>query len=505
MQVVYILDQVRALESELQARLTAAGLEDVHPDIVVVTRLIPEAHGTTCNERIEPIGGTDHARILRVPFRDREGRVLRKWISRFEVWPYLERFTIDVTKEILAELGGKPQFVIGNYSDGNLVATLMCHRLGVTQCNIAHALEKTKYKDADIYWKQYEEKYHFGVQFTADLISMNQADFIVTSTYQEIAGHLESVGQYESYKSFTMPGLYRVVEGIDVYDPKFNIVSPGADLEIYFPYTEKERRLTGLHPDLEEMLFSADFEDAIGQLKDRSKPILFSMARLDAVKNLTGLAEWYGANDRLRNLVNLVIVGGVIDPEMTMDREEQDECRKMHGIIDKYQMKDTFRWIIAQKNRVRNGELYRYICDTHGAFVQPALYEAFGLTVVEAMTCGLPTFATLNGGPAEIIVNKKSGFHIDPYHGPSAADLMADFFERAVKEPIYWDQVSKSSIDRIFSRYTWKIYASRMVSLCHVYSFWNHVTGLERSVNAKKRYLEAIYILKMRTMMDKVS
>lgn len=49
--------------------------------------------------------------------------------------------------------------------------------------------------------------------------------------------------------------------------------------------------------------------------------------------------------------------------------------------------------------------------------LQPALYEAFGLTVVEAMTCGLPTFATCNGGPSEIIKNGKSGFHIDPYHG----------------------------------------------------------------------------------------
>lgn len=43
--------------------------------------------------------------------------------------------------------------------------------------------------------------------------------------------------------------------------------------------------------------------------------------------------------------------------------------------------------------------------DRRGAFVQPALYEAFGLTVIEAMTCGLPTFATSRGGPAEIIVH----------------------------------------------------------------------------------------------------
>lgn len=57
------------------------------------------------------------------------------------------------------------------------------------------------------------------------------------------------------------------------------------------------------------------------------------------------------------------------------------------------------------------------VADTRGAFVQPALYEAFGLTVIEAMTCGLPTFATCNGGPSEIIKHGKSGFHINPYHG----------------------------------------------------------------------------------------
>ena len=40
--------------------------------------------------------------------------------------------------------------------------------------------------------------------------------------------------------------------------------------------------------------------------------------------------------------------GGVIDPEATMDREEADECRKMHGIVTKYDMHDCFRWIVAQ-------------------------------------------------------------------------------------------------------------------------------------------------------------
>ena len=46
----------------------------------------------------------------------------------------------------------QPEFIIGNYSDGNLVASLLSNYMGVTQCNIAHALEKTKYWDADIHW-----------------------------------------------------------------------------------------------------------------------------------------------------------------------------------------------------------------------------------------------------------------------------------------------------------------------------------------------------------------
>ena len=502
-QVVYILDQVRALERELQERLDMAGLGDVHkPDIIVITRLIPESLGTSCNQRLESIGGTRNARILRVPFRDDDGRIIQKFISRFEVWPYLERFTIDATREVMVELGGKPDFVIGNYSDGNMAATLMCHKLKCTQCTIAHALEKTKYDDADIYWERYEDHYHFSVQFTADLLAMNRADFIVTSTLQEIAGGPDSAGQYEQYQHFTMPNLYRVVEGISVFDPKFNIVSPGADPAIYYSFDDPSRRLTSMHSNINELFFGEPNDICIGKLANPKKPIIFSMARLDKVKNLTGLAEWFGRSKRLRSLCNLIIVGGVVDPDKTNDKEEQSECIKMHDLISKYELQHDFRWIVAQKNRVQNGEIYRVVCDFRGAFVQPAMYEAFGLTVVEAMTCGLPTFATSNGGPAEIIQDKRSGFHIEPHHGDAAADTIADFFEKCRHDGGYWHKVSQASRERIASRYTWDIYASRLVSLCHVYSFWGAVTSLER--REAKRYLESIYILLFRRLVEEM-
>lgn len=84
--------------------------------------------------------------------------------------------------------------------------------------------------------------------------------------------------------------------------------------------------------------------------------------------------------------------------------------------------------------------------------LQPALYEAFGLTVVEAMTCGLPTFATCHGGPAEIIEHGVSGFHIDPYHPDQAAALMVEFFEQSKKDPSNWIKISEGGLKRIYER-----------------------------------------------------
>nr|XP_043619161.1 sucrose synthase-like [Erigeron canadensis] len=499
-QIVYILDQVPALEREMLKRIKEQGL-DIVPRILIVTRLLPDAVGTTCGQRREKVYGAENSHILRVPFRNGK-EILRKWISRFEVWPYLETFTEDVAKEVSAELQAKPDLIIGNYSDGNLVATLLAHKLGVTQCTIAHALEKTKYPDSDIYWKNFEEKYHFSSQFTADLIAMNHTDFIITSTFQEIAGSKDKVGQYESHTVFTMPGLYRVVHGINVFDPKFNIVSPGADMEIYYSYTEKEKRLTALHPEIEELLFSTvENEEHLCVLKDKNKPILFTMARLDNVKNLTGLVEWYAKNPRLRELVNLVVVGGDRRKE-SKDIEEQAQMKKMYSLIKEYNLNGQFRWISSQMDRVRNGELYRVVADTKGVFIQPAFYEAFGLTVVEAMTSGLPTFATLHGGPAEIIVHEKSGFHIDPYHGDQVTDLLVDFFDKCKKDPSYWDTISKGGLQRIQEKYTWQIYSERLLTLANVYGFWKHISRVDRLEIS--RYLEMFYALKYKQLAESV-
>ncbi|KNA14328.1 hypothetical protein SOVF_108390 isoform B [Spinacia oleracea] len=375
-QVVYILDQVRALEEELLIRFKNQGL-NVKPQILVVTRLIPDAQGTKCNQELEAIEGTKYSNILRVPFRTENG-VLRQWVSRFDIYPYLEKYTQDATTKILELMEGKPDLIIGNYTDGNLVASLMANKLQVTLDNDEH----------------------------------------------------------------------------------------------------------------------------IGFLEDKKKPIIFSMARLDTVKNITGLVEWYGKNERLRSLVNLVVVAGFFDPSKSKDREETAEIRRMPTLIEKYRLKGHFRWIAAQTDKYRNGELYRFIADTRGAFVQPALYEAFGLTVIEAMNCGLPTFATNQGGPAEIIVDGVSGFHIDPHNGDEASNKIADFFQKCKNDDEYWNTVSAASLQRIYECYTWKIYANKLLNMGNMYTFWKMLNCKEKL--AKQRYVQMFYNLEYRNLVKTV-
>uniref|UniRef100_A0A804P3U6 sucrose synthase n=1 Tax=Zea mays TaxID=4577 RepID=A0A804P3U6_MAIZE len=268
------------------------------------------------------------SRSASYPVCRNENGILKKWISRFDVWPYLETFAelllmkknlrkvpydfMDAAGEIATELQGTPDFIIGNYSDGNLVASLLSYKMGITHCNIAHALEKTKYPDSDIFWKNFDEKYHFSCQFTTDIIAMNNADFIITSTYQEIAGSKNIVGQPSDSP------LHGSIKNL-IYDPEQN-------------------------------------DEHIGHLDDRSKPILFSMARLDRVKDITRLVEAFAKCAKLRELVNLVVVAGYNDVKKSKDREEIAEIEKMHELIKTHNLFRQFRWISAQTNRARNGE-----------------------------------------------------------------------------------------------------------------------------------------------------
>ena len=51
--------------------------------------------------------------------------------------------------------------------------------------------------------------------------------------------------------------------------------------------------------------------------------------------------------------------GGIVDPSQSNDHEEKAQCEKMHEIIKEHKLNGEMRWLVAQKDPIVNGEIYR--------------------------------------------------------------------------------------------------------------------------------------------------
>jgi sucrose synthase len=409
---------------------------------------------------------------------------------------------MDAERELLERFGDNPNLIIGNYSDGNLVASLLARRLNTIQCNIAHSLEKPKYLFSALHWQELEAQYHFSAQFTADLISMNAADFIITSTYQEIMGTPESTGQYESYKCFTMPSLYHVIDGIDLFSPRFNRVPPGVDAHIFFPYTCSEHQTDPDRPRVHHLLFEQEDAHIFGHLDQPEKRPILAVAPIEPIKNLTGLVECFGRSPELQASCNLILLANAVDVDDTMNPDAAQEVRKLQALIEQYGLQGRIRWLGLRLQNGDRGTVYRLIADRQGLFIHFAQFEAFGRTILEAMISGLPSFATQFGGSAEIIQDGENGFHINPTDFDGTAQKIITFLHQCERDPTHWPMISDRAIQHIQAQYNWPTHSQQLLLLTKIYSFWNYIDPDRRT--ALQRYLEALFYLLYKPRADQI-
>ena len=95
------------------------------------------------------------------------------------------------------------------------------------------------------------------------------------------------------------------------------------------------------------------------------------MARLDRVKNLTGLAEWFAGNERLRKLVNLVIVGALLNLAPQHLRGQ----RKQYLVEDMPRHADRRRPVYAAADSRRHTSILTSI-DVHSSDVTSTVHDA---------------------------------------------------------------------------------------------------------------------------------
>jgi sucrose-phosphate synthase len=124
-------------------------------------------------------------------------------------------------------------------------------------------------------------------------------------------------------------------------------------------------------------------------------------------------------------------------------------------LIDRYDLHGSVAY--PKKHRPEDvPDLYRLAAMRHGVFVNPALTEPFGLTLIEAAASGLPIVATDDGGPKAIVAACKNGLLIDALD----ADAIAGALHDVLTDRAAWRRRSRAGVRGAFG-FSWQGHADR--------------------------------------------
>ncbi|MDF1813297.1 MAG: glycosyltransferase, partial [Verrucomicrobiales bacterium] len=389
-QCLYVLDLVKEL-----ARHPKVGQVDLF-----TRRIIDPKVGPDYAKRVEDLGGG--ASIRRISAGPR--RYLRKEV----LWRYLDAF-IDRSLIHLREQGRLPDVIHAHYADAGYVGSRLASLLGCPFVYTGHSLGRSKLErllQGKSSRERIEQRYNISARVEAEELALDNAQRVITSTHQEVER------QYSVYEQYA--------------PDRMRVIPPGVDLTRFSPPG------TGDIP--------AEVQNKVERfLTDPDRPAILSIARADEKKNLRSLVKAFGESSLLREKANLIIVAGTRDKMKNLNPGARKVWSELFRIIDDY---DLYGCVSIPKNLPPEEvpALYRYAAKKKGVFVNPALMEPFGLTLIEAAASGLPLLATNDGGPRDILGNCKNGELIDPVDVPALTTAL----EKAITDEKQWTKWSKN-------------------------------------------------------------
>ena len=353
------------------------------------------------------------ARILRFEFGP------QKYLRKELLWPFLDEL-INKLSKFYEKPENKPDWIHAHYADAGYVGVRLSKNLKVPLVFTAHSLGREKKRrllDAGLTQSQIEKSYCISKRISAEEEALKEASMIVTSTKQE------SVYQYSTYKSFE--------------SQKARVIFPGVDY----------KKFHHIHSTTE----TSDIDNMMNSfLTDSFKPPLLAISRAVRRKNVPSLVEAFGRSDKLKKNNNLILVLGCRDNLSKMDSQQKDVFQQIFEIIDKYNL---YGKVAYPKKHTPNQipSIYRWAASRRGIFVNPALTEPFGLTLLEAASCGLPMVATNDGGPQEINLKCDNGLLAD------VTDLnrFKLALEKAISSKSQWRLWSRNGIEAVTRHFSW--------------------------------------------------
>ncbi|MDF1826162.1 MAG: HAD family hydrolase [Verrucomicrobiales bacterium] len=349
----------------------------------------------------------------------------KRYLRKESLWRYLDAF-LDHSLALFRENNRIPDVIHAHYADAGYVGSRLASLLGCPFIFTGHSLGRTKLEsllDKGTDREKAERGYNLPARIEAEELALDSAALVCTSTNQEVEK------QYSVY---------------ELYAPdRMRVIPPGVDISRFAPPEEQ--------PIPSEV--SANIERF---LDHPERPAILAIARADEKKNLSALVKAYGESKSLRDRANLVLVAGNRDRIADLNPGARKVWTELLQLIDDY---DLYGCIAIPKHHKPDDipGFYRYAAARKGVFVNPALNEPFGLTVIEAAASGLPVLATNDGGPRDILGNCKNGELIDPLDVPALTAKL----ERVVNDPGQWESWSKNGLSGVRKFYTWKGHVDR--------------------------------------------
>ncbi len=364
----------------------------------------------------------------------------RKYIRKELLWPHLDEY-VDKTIKYIKRQKTIPDVVHGHYPDAGYVAMQLAEIFGIPLVYTGHSLGRPKLsrlmhdgmKKKDIVQKY---KIEHRIQMEEDILK--RADLVIASTTQEVK---------EQY------GLY---ENRDV--PAFSVIPPGLDMEKFYPFYHDI--LPETDKDEAELYAQASVLEELNRFFIHpDRPLILSLCRPDKRKNISGLIEAYGEDLELQSMANLAIFAGIRKDISEMQDNERDVLSEILLLMDKY---DLYGKIAIPKKHdfeYEVPELYRIAAEKRGVFVNSALTEPFGITLIEAAACGLPIVAPKDGGPLDIVKNCRCGRLVNT---TDPREIAAGIKE-IIADSRQWKDYSKAGVMNVRKHYTWENHATRYI------------------------------------------
>ncbi|KAF2297250.1 hypothetical protein GH714_020022 [Hevea brasiliensis] len=356
--------------------------------------------------------------------------------------------------------GGKPTWpyvIHGHYADAGEVASHLSGALNVPMVLTGHSLGRNKFeqllKQGRLSREDINATYKIMRRIEAEELGLDASEMVVTSTKQEIE---EQWGLYDGF-DLKLERKLRVrrrrgVSCLGRNMPRMVVIPPGMD----FSYVTKQDSLEG---DLKSLIGSDRtqtkrnlppiWSEVMRFFTNPHKPTILALSRPDPKKNVTTLLKAFGECQRLRELANLTLILGNRDDIEEMSNSSSVVLTTVLKLIDKY---DLYGQVAYPKHHKQSEvpDIYRLAAKTKGVFINPALVEPFGLTLIEAAAYGLPVVATKNGGPVDILKALNNGLLVDPHDQKAIADALL----KLVADKNLWTECRKNGLKNIH-RFSW--------------------------------------------------